>query len=286
MKGMTRARGMLWILLLLIGLVTLLYLFQDRMIYYPRRYSAADLDLAGSRVTPIRFRTAEGNQTAFYVSPDAASRSFPGGVWVVFGGNATLALDWRDFAERYPGGSGFLLVDYPGYGVCEGRPDPRSILESTRGALRALAAHAGVDSAELLQGVSLLGHSLGAAAALQAGAVIPARQILLIAPFTSMRAMAKRSVGVPLAYLLRHDFDNEARLGEILRSPHPPDVAIVHGGNDEVIPVSMGRALARSHAGAVRYLEIQGGTHNSVIALQESLLYGEMGRIDIQSPNP
>jgi len=67
--------------------------------------------------------------------------------------------------------------------------------------------------------VSLLGHSLGAAAALQAGAVIPARQILLIAPFTSMRAMAKRSVGVPLAYLLRHDFDNEARLG---RSSDPP----------------------------------------------------------------
>lgn len=286
MTGMARARGMLWILLLLIGLASLLYLLQDRMIYYPRRYSAADLELDGSRVTPIRFKTAEGSQTAFYVRPDGAGRSFPGSVWVVFGGNATLALDWRDFAERQPGSSAFLLVDYPGYGVCEGSPYPGSILESTRAALEALAAHVGVDATELQQRVSLLGHSLGAAAALQAGAVIPARKILLIAPFTSMRAMAKRSVGVPLAYLLRHDFDNEARLREILRSPHPPDVAIVHGSDDEVIPVSMGRALARSHPGAVRYLEIQGGTHNSVIALQESLLYSEMGRIDIQGSNP
>jgi len=74
---MTRARGMLWILLLLIGLVTLLYLFQDRMIYYPRRYSAADLALAGSRVTPIRFRTAEGNQTRFMSARTRPAGRFP-----------------------------------------------------------------------------------------------------------------------------------------------------------------------------------------------------------------
>jgi pimeloyl-ACP methyl ester carboxylesterase len=93
-------------------------------------------------------------------------------------------------------------------------------------------------------------------------------------------------VGIPLAYLLRENFDNEARLGEILRSKRPPDITIVHGDRDEVIPVEMGRALAASHPGAIRYFEIEGGSHNSVVAREELLLYREMRRIDIQDPNP
>jgi uncharacterized protein len=286
MTGRGILRMTLWLLVPVLGLVALLFLFQDRMIYFPRSYAPGELILDGSRVTPIRFRTAEGGQTAFYVRPAGAGGAFPETLWVVFGGNATLALDWREFAERFPHRAGFLLVDYPGYGACEGKPGPAAILESTRGALAALAALAGDEGPGAARPVSFLGHSIGAAAALQAGSQIPARRILLIAPFTSLHAMARRSVGIPLAYLLRHDFDNQARLAEILHSPHPPAVTIIHGDRDDVIPVEMGRALAASHPGAVGYREIEGADHNSLIALQESLLYGEMTRIDIQGAKP
>jgi hypothetical protein len=32
----------------------------------------------------------------------------------------------------------FLLVDYPGYGICQGKPNPRTILENAEGALQTL----------------------------------------------------------------------------------------------------------------------------------------------------
>jgi pimeloyl-ACP methyl ester carboxylesterase len=129
---------------------------------------------------------------------------------------------------------------------------------------------------ELEQRSAVLGHSLGAAAACQFAARHAVARVVLVSPFTELRAMARRSVGWPLCWLLRGNFDNRARLAEITaRTPAPP-VVILHGDDDEVIPVAMGRTLAAELGDRCRYQEIAGADHNGILGMAESQIWAAM----------
>jgi uncharacterized protein len=256
------------------ALLLLLYLFQDRMIYFPRSYGSADMRRLPAHAVKLSFLTSQGNQAAYYIPPRASPRSEQGRIWLVFGGNGTVALDWLDFVGGCPDTlAGFLLLDYPGYGECEGNPSPETILESSRNAVALLVQRLGISQTDLDPRLAVLGHSLGAAAALNFAAHHPVNRLVLIAPFTSLHDMARRSVGTPLCYLLRHDFDNRARLREVLSADPPPQVTIIHGGADQVIPVDMGRALAAESGGRAVYIEIPHADHNAILSIEQDLLH-------------
>ena len=69
-------------------------LLQRSFIYYQRRYPAAVVQRALSRgVTAIEFQTSQGKQVAFLYRTVASDRP-PRRLWLMFGGNAMLALDW------------------------------------------------------------------------------------------------------------------------------------------------------------------------------------------------
>src|SRR6201987_5965911 len=129
-----------WLLaaLFLFALISLVVLLQDRFIYFPPRYSPAELQEAKNLgVQEVRFRPSQGNQSGFF-GRSKGSETTPQNVWIVFGGNGAAALGWIDLVRDFPDPcTGFLLVDYPGYGICEGKPNPRSILENTEHALQA-----------------------------------------------------------------------------------------------------------------------------------------------------
>jgi len=246
--------------LLVVGIVVLVILRQDALIYYPHRYSPAELEAAvGARI--LEYTTEEGRQVAFLVTPHAQADDVPRTLWVIFGGNASLALHWLEFARAFPDShSVFLLFDYPGYGRCEGRPTPETIQRSAEAALERVLQT--LDSKNLRIGV--LGHSLGAAAALLLASHTRVDDLVLLAPFTSMTDMARRVVGSPLAQLLRHRFDNRARLREVLSRFPATRVSIVHGTEDEVIPVAMGRELSLLSPSRITYVELSGADHNGL----------------------
>src|SRR5262249_52225365 len=90
------------------------------------------------------------------------------------------------------------------------------------------------------------------------------QQIVLAAPFTTLREEAATVVGQYFAKLLTENYDNRENLGQILkRHPHVR-IDIFHGTNDDVIPVQMARALANEFP-AVHYHEIPGADHVTVI---------------------
>jgi pimeloyl-ACP methyl ester carboxylesterase len=254
--------------LLLLGLVLVagLWFLQDSMIFFPRRIGDAELSRLPAGVEPLPYTTAEGKQVALFVGAPAGSSDGP--AVLVFGGNGTIALDWIDLLGRlraaFPVGN-FLLFDPPGYGACAGKPSRGSIVSGARAAKGAFATRLGLSETELENRLVLLGHSLGAATALELAASTRSREVVLLAPFTSLVDMARRSVGWPLCLLLRHRFDNEARLAEIASSPDAPRIRILHGSADAVIPVEMGRRLAGEWAGRVEYIELPGLDHVSVL---------------------
>jgi pimeloyl-ACP methyl ester carboxylesterase len=307
--------GMLAMVLVAVGY---LYAIQGSMIYFPRSYAAAELAAAEARFELLRYETSAGRQTAYFAAPDggraaagAGSNAAPGRVWLLFGGNGARALDWAGFiGDPSLSDDAFLLVDYPGYGANEGDPTPARIEESIRAAVLAAAIHLGLTEAELAPRLAVLGHSLGAAAALCAAEAYDVEQIVLLSPFTSMRDMAALSFYRPLTLLLRHDYDNRTRLRRMLgqadgqgqlhgdapaeargavaegRSPDehfalrrdPPGlhVTIVHGEADSVIPIAMGRELAALDPVRITFRSVPGAGHNDVIALAGPLLYEAM----------
>lgn len=263
---------------LVVFFVVMLLIFQHKLIYFPRSYDANSIAPLLQRVSALEYYTDEGKQVAFYLPPRRESQNAPERVWILFGGNASLALNWQDFAQRYPDErAGFLLIDYPGYGKCEGKASPETILQSTEKAVAQLASYLGIERTHVESHLGVVGHSLGTAAALQFAVRHPVERIVLIAPFTSLRDMACRVVGIPLCYLLLHHYDNRARLSELAARETPPAVTIIHGDNDSVVPVAMGRALSRMFPHMVTYLEIQNGDHNSVLSVAEPQIFAAMG---------
>jgi pimeloyl-ACP methyl ester carboxylesterase len=182
----------------------------------------------------------------------------------VFGGNGDVALGWTGLVREFAGPrTSFLLIDYPGYGICEGRPNPQSILENSERALQALLEQKRwkLDADALC----VLGHSLGGAAALQFAAKHPVRKILLVSTFTSIDDLVRAQIQISLGPLLRHRFDNLTSLKAILSQNQAPEIYIFHGEADEVIPLKMGRALAQLDGNRIKFVEIPRARHNDVI---------------------
>lgn len=264
-----------WTLLgLLLVAVGFLFFGQHGLIYHPQGYEAGRAERFGRRLEPLAFNTEEGRQLAFYLPPRDTGRALPEALWVLFAGNGSLALDWEELTVADPdAGRAYLLVEYPGYGGSQGRASPAAIRRAADGALAALAVRLGRrDAGELEREVprlGALGHSLGAAAALDFAVGHPAvSRVMLVAPFTSLRAMARRTVGWPLSWLLRGDFDNAARLDALAgrAPPHtPPRVRIFHGDADTFIPPAMGRALAAAHPRIARFEPVPSANHDDVV---------------------
>ena len=248
---------------MLIGLAFLAVVFQHRFIYFPAHYSTAQLKEARiAFVQEIRFRTSRGNQVAFFWR-NGHSDIAPKNVWLLFGGNGDLALSWMSLIREFPHSeSGYLLIDYPGYGICQGRPNPCAILENSERALQTLLEK----KSWKLGGERLcvLGHSLGGAAALQFAARNHVGKIILASTFTTMDDMVRTQLHIRLGPLLRHRFDNVVSLKTILSQDEIPEIWIFHGEKDDIVPLKMGRSLAQLDMRRIKFLEIPGASHNDI----------------------
>jgi len=252
----------IFVLVPILGALALLTGCQSKLIYFPRPYGPDHVTRwdAESGTTVVKYSTTEGKQQAYLLSPVPR----PERLWLVVGGNGTLALDWSDWLrENGPRQDAWLLIDIPGYGACEGKPSPAAIRRNLQAvvpaAMESLQWSLPADQPKL----RFFGHSLGSAVALMAAEEYDVRRGVLLTPFTSSMDMTKAMFGVDLGFLVWHRFDNRARLRELERRGSA-GVFILHGSDDEAIPVAMSRELAKEFPGVVRYTEIPGGRHNTL----------------------
>jgi len=247
---------------------------QSSLIYHPNPYRAEqETMLCEAKGARVAFTTSQGRQTAFYIPPRTAAAGLPRTIWLCFGGNGSLALDWLHFTGAWDENFACLLVDYPGYGDCEGKPTPGRIRESGKAAFEALARHLQASAADLKPRLAVLGHSLGSAAALMAAEDLDVRRGVLISPFTTMTDMGRIVLGWPLCHLNLHRFDNRRTLRHIAARGGAKFI-LFHGTADEVIPVGMGRELAAAQPLAVTFHEVPDARHNDIL----SLVRGRIGQ--------
>jgi pimeloyl-ACP methyl ester carboxylesterase len=258
---------------LLVGVAAMFYFSQHSLIYHPRPYWSGYEDALPEKPIEVEYTVPFGKQTAYYIP---AKGGAPKRLWVVFCGNASLALDWATIFTGYPEKStGFLLVDYPGYGRNAGYATIDSTRATANAAFDALAKRLGInkDGVELC----LLGHSLGAAACLDFGAQYSIQRAVLISPFTTLREEAAYVVGGLLSRVLVENYDNRKNLGEIVRRNSNVRIAIFHGTQDTDIPVRMGADLKRNFPTA-DFFPIQNADHATVLYVAKDQLIAWMTR--------
>lgn len=252
--------------------VILLLGCQSKIIYHPQPYHEGNkrtLEQHGG--VALEYVTGEGRQVAHYVSARGGST---GSIWMCFAGNGSRALDWLAFRNDWDASFGYLMIDYPSYGDCSGKPKPESIRESSLAAVEALARHLKLTAEMLRPRLAVLGHSLGCAAGLMAAEDQGVKKVVLISPFTTMTEMGQRVLGWPLCYLNLHRFDNRKSLAAVVQKGAV--VAIFHGTADEVIPISMARELAAAHPSAVTLHEEAGQDHNVILGNCSAKIHAAM----------
>jgi pimeloyl-ACP methyl ester carboxylesterase len=190
--------------------IAILSASQDQIIYIRRSYEShgmrnyynnlkTNFEAKANRVLlEVSYNSSVGEQTAFWVPPKSSAvqdGSF-GKLWLVFGGNAQLALDWLWFIQRLGSdfeNDSFLLFDYPGYGGSRGPNSGSTLtLESVGiGAEKVIAMlHENHTSKEL--DIGILAHSLGCAVGLNYAAQsdFAINHFVLVSPFVSIPRMA------------------------------------------------------------------------------------------------
>ncbi|GAA5121575.1 alpha/beta hydrolase [Luteolibacter yonseiensis] len=255
-------------LLLLFGIILLIPVLslvgcQSSLIYFPRPYGTGMVeqwqkDTSGKTVD---FTTSQGRQRAFL----QGNLKSPRNLWILCGGNGTVALDWSDWiAAHAPKEDAWLLVDFPGYGDCEGKPNPDRIRENLKTAVPLAWQACGLGGEPDPGKLRFFGHSLGAAACMMGASEFKIQRGILLSPFTSTMDMSRQVTGLPLGFLVWHRFDNSARLAE-LAARGPGKVVILHSEDDAIIPISMSRRLAETGKDVVKLIELPTGGHNQIL---------------------
>src|SRR5712691_917260 len=246
--------------LLLLAALSILYFRQHSMVYHPRPYDESYAYAFPANGIEINYTVATAKYSAYYIP---GIKPAPKRLWLAFCGNGSLALDWTTVLRECPGnGDAFLLVDYPGYGKNGGYASIASTRASVDAALKALLERLKTNEDHLT--LCTIGHSLGAAVALDFAAHHHVERIVLIAPFTTLREEAAIIFGGWAAGLLIESYDNRASLAETVRTNPSAKIAIFHGTRDDVIPVRLGRELAREFP-FVEFFAVDNADHVSVL---------------------
>lgn len=259
-------------LLSYLGLLVLLAGCQRRYIYYPHRAGETELLAAAETSALAPWRDETGALIGW--NAPAPGGSGPLRRAVVFHGNAGMAVERSFYAEGLQSVEGeerwvVYVFEYPGYGARGGKPGEEAFYRAARKALTELLANGD-------EPVYLIGESLGSGVACQMAADFPEAVdgVLLVTPFNSLAAVASHHFPfLPVRFFLRDRYDNVATL-EDYQGP----VAVLLAGEDEVVPVDLGRGLFESYSGPKKLWIQEGRTHNTLHFAPGDSWWGEVTR--------
>jgi fermentation-respiration switch protein FrsA (DUF1100 family) len=214
-------------------IVLAVYFGQRKLMYFP---DPARVPPASAGVADVEERTL--------LTPDGArlvvwyGKARPGKPTLLYfhgngGGLADRAPRFRRFMAE---GWGVYMMAYRGYAGSSGAPTERANVADARLAYGALLLE-GVEATSVI----LYGESLGSGVAARIAAERPTGGLILESPYTSAIAVGSHAYPfLPVRLLLVDRYETDRYIGQV-RVP----LLILHGERDRVVPVAMGRELAR-----------------------------------------
>jgi len=226
------------------------YLLQDRMLFFPN--PLAEQNRRQLKDFEIHFNHDEvGLYGWLYRREGAESLPFV----IYYGGNGEeVSWNFQRFVELQA--SGFLIVNYRGYGDSEGKPAAAAFKSDAAHIFDELLAREGLAAEEIV----LMGRSLGSGVAVDLAFRRPVAGMLLVTPFDRLSSVASHHYPfLPVRRMLRHRLDSVDLAPQI----SVPSLVVL-AENDDTVPPRYGRRLHEALAGPRELVTISGADHNSI----------------------
>ena len=236
------------LLICLVGL-SLLYRYQERLIFVPTRLPAHQhfsfkrphqevfVDVVGARLNCLVFKKPNAVGTILY-----------------FHGNAGALDTWGDVGEDFsPFPYNLVVFDYRGYGKSSGAIDSELQLHQD-----ALALHEFARSRFDMDRFVIVGRSIGTGIAARLAAQHPPEKLILETPYYSLPDLVKIIYPIVPSSLLRYQL-NTAHWIRDLEIP----IHLIHGDLDPLIPFNSSERLQAINGNATLHT-IHGAVHNNI----------------------
>ena len=224
------------------GLVAWLFSKQRDLIYLPE----------GTRIDVPQsdFTLARGDvQLHGWVLHPQAGRPV-----IYFGGNAESVHNRREMLDRLLPDRAVYLVSYRGYGASGGQPTETMLLGD------ALALFDDVRARHPDEPIAVIGSSLGSGVASYVASQRAVSQLVLIAPFDSLTAVAQAHYPMfPVRWILRDRFDSIDRL-----RGYEGEVMIVRAALDQVVPPANTNRLIAAFGKPPKVVDLPQAGHNTI----------------------
>jgi fermentation-respiration switch protein FrsA (DUF1100 family) len=226
-------------------------------IFYPTTYPEARLKQLPQGVEYVEFPSQDGTTITGLLYE---GKSYKPAVLFAHGnaGNMIARLPW--FQNALPDGWTGMILDYRGYGQSEGTPSVSGLNKDVRAAAKFLLQQTNQDD------LYYHGRSLGVPFVAYASQHIPAEGMILESGFPSAPAVAREIMPVPgIGYLLSVSLDTVEYL-ETAQNKHGPfKKLIVHGSEDRILPVQLGRSLYERSPKPKQWWLVDGAGHNDLM---------------------
>ncbi|MEU4343818.1 alpha/beta hydrolase [Nocardia sp. NPDC023852] len=234
----------------------------NALTYLPARTVLHTPAVLGMDYTELSPRTADGEILHAWWMP---ARNSIGHILFAHGNAGNIGDRVPIFALLTEAGFDVLAFDYRGYGRSTGRPTEHGTYLDARAARKAMLAQPGVDPDRVVY----LGKSLGGGVMLELAQEHPPAGLMLMSTFTGIRDAARSVYPFLPAPLVPNAYPSERRI-RALRAP----VLIMHGDQDELLPLRHAERLYAAAREPKRLVVFPGAGHNDLILVGGSAWYG------------
>ena len=202
-----------------------------------------------SGVEDLRLTTDDGEVLVAWYIPAKDGHPL---ILYFLGNGGALADRVPRFMALMASGYGFLAISYRGYGGSTGSPTQKGLMEDGETAYLEARAR-GYEGDRIV----LMGESLGTGVAITLAAMHDAAALVLDSPFSSAAAVTAAHYPIfPKNWLMFDQFRSDLAISDV----HIP-ILFLHGDEDDIIPISLGRRLFELANEPKTLMQVSGGKH-------------------------
>lgn len=246
------------IILIIISFVLIL---QNKVLYYPSYDNLAYINLTSNENNALEEISISTDTVTYHGWGYKRSSDCP--TVIYFGGNAQSSENFFADLNDKSGWDNFvncniIMIDYPGYGLSEGKPGYKNILKMADATYKYVEENDFYGNKEII----VMGFSLGTGVATYVASSYNVNGLILVAPYNNAKGLYNNVCNIfhgPLEILIRNPFPSD-QFAQNITIP----VLIIASEDDEVIPYKLSYQLKDLFVNN-EFITTEGLNHNELL---------------------
>ena len=236
-------------------LIATVYYSQDALLFYkvPSEMAIIRYNKHHYPNSEQFLKTPDGINLHGWFVKDKSTKKTP--LVFYFGGNASN-VEFIVSDKKYIPGIAACTFNYRGYGLSEGEPSEKKIVEDALLIYNTYKNHPNIDS----NNITIIGRSLGTGVAIQLASKVKASKLILVSPYDSMINTAYDHYPfLPVKWILKNTFESNKYVGQLTQK-----TMIIYGDQDTVVSPERTLSLIKAFKNKPKVVVFKGRHHNNV----------------------